>query len=131
MIQSKMLVLSTSKDLQWRRHLYIRQAATGLPPEKPRSCEVHFIKRSWFSCTQKKGNNPKRPLSISQIRGKLRCLGVQIQNGMSKNIKHIFVINVCLITFLQLLTCCFSFRDFCGVSTVSDSCEFGPAVTES
>lgn len=25
------------------------QAATGLPPEKPKSSEMHFIRRSWFS----------------------------------------------------------------------------------
>lgn len=49
MMRSKTLVLSTSKDLQWRRHLYIRHAAIGFPPENPRSCEIHLMSNSWFS----------------------------------------------------------------------------------
>lgn len=53
-IRSKTLVLSTSKDLQWSRHLYMRQAAIGLPPEKPKSCEMHLISKSWFSCKKDK-----------------------------------------------------------------------------
>lgn len=51
MIWSKILVLSTSNDLHCTRHLYIRQAATGMPPEKPRSWEMHFKRRSWYSYT--------------------------------------------------------------------------------
>jgi hypothetical protein len=52
-IRSKTPVLSTSNDLQCRRHLYITQAAIALPLENPRSCDTHLISRSWFSWSTK------------------------------------------------------------------------------
>ena len=81
MIRSKILVLSTSKDRHWRRHLYIRQAETGLPLEKPRSCEIHFISRSWFSCAQKEDSKWEKTLAdlsqcwFGQIHSKLISMG--------------------------------------------------------
>lgn len=108
MIRSKTLVLSTSNDLQWRRHLYMTQAAIGLPPENPKSWDMHLIRSSWFSCTTKAEYK-------KQIRKRKRNIKQDFNYASEILIVH---------AWKWPLTCCFSLRDFCGFSSDSGSRAF-------
>lgn len=94
-IRSNTLVLSTSNDLQWRRHLYMTQAAIGLPPENPKSCVIHLIRRSWFSCTSTAGHK-------TQIRKHIRTFQSRDQMKSGTKISHAWRIQFASTTYLLL-----------------------------
>lgn len=49
-MRSKMVVFSASNDRHFLRHLYMMQAAMGLPLGNPIRCAMHRFTRSWHSC---------------------------------------------------------------------------------
>lgn len=75
--RSNTLVLSASNDFQWRRNLYMVNAATGFPSLNPISFVTQVVRASKLSCTKR-----------NRIREK-----INFQFTCNFSVKHVHVVS--------------------------------------